>query len=64
MNSWLWLLLTLTCLALCTFLPIRIKNDRIRQLVNWYVLIPVSIVLMFYAYPLGIDVFKRLALTW
>lgn len=63
MNPWLWLLMTLFLLALCTFLPIKIKDDVLRQRVNWYVLIPVSIVLMFYAYPVGIEVFKKLALT-
>lgn len=63
MNPWLWLLMTLFLLALCTFLPIKIKDDVLRQRVNWYVLIPVSIILMFYAYPVGIEVFKKMALT-
>lgn len=63
MNPWLWLLMTLFLLALCTFLPIKIKDDVLRQRVNWFILIPVSIVLMFYAYPVGIEVFKKLALT-
>lgn len=63
MNPWLWLLMTLFLLSLCTFLPIKIKNDELRQRVNWFVLIPVSIILMFYAYPVGIEVFKKLALT-
>lgn len=63
MNFWIWLLITLACIGLCTFLPIRIKNDELRQRVNWYILIPVSIVLMVYAYPAGIEVFKKLALV-
>ena len=63
MNALFWLLITLLCLALCTLLPIRIKDNRIRQLVSWYVLIPVSLILMIYAYPAGIEVFKNLALS-
>ena len=63
MNSMIWLIITLLCLALCTLLPIKIKNNRTRQLVSWYILIPVSLILMIYAYPAGIEVFKKLALT-
>lgn len=59
----IWLSITLFLLALCTFLPIRIKDNRLRQIVSWYILIPVSLILMLYAYPAGIEVFKNLALS-
>ena len=59
-----WLAVTLFTLWLCTYLPIKIKNDRARRLVYWFVLIPASLVLMFYAYPAGLEVFRRLALTF
>jgi hypothetical protein len=62
-HPWIWLLITLFLLGLCTYLPIKIKDNRTRQLVNWYVLIPVSLILILYAYPAGIEVFKKLALT-
>ena len=51
------------CLLLCTFLPIRIKDNRLRQWVSWLVLIPISLLLILYAYPAGIEVFKNLALS-
>jgi hypothetical protein len=60
---WIWLTIITVCLGLCTFLPIWVKDDRKRKWVYWLVLIPVSLVLMFYAYPLGIEVFKNLALS-
>ncbi len=56
-----WLFVTLVLLGACTFLPLRIKNDYLRNWVMRWVLVPVSILLMVYAYPVGIDVFRRLA---
>ena len=63
-NGWVWLAVTLVMLALCTYLPIRIKNDKARRLVYWIILIPASLVLMFYCYPAGLEVFRGLALTF
>ena len=64
MNSfWIWLLVSAACLFLCTFLPIWVKNDAVRRWIYWIILIPVSLVLMIYAYPAGIEVFKNLALS-
>lgn len=63
MSPWIWLLITLFCLFLCTVLPIWVKNDALRRWIYWIILIPVSLVLMIYAYPAGIEVFKNLALT-
>ncbi len=57
-----WLSITLLMLWACTFLPIRIKNDELRNFVMRWVLVPVSLVLILYAYPVGIEVFKQLAL--
>ena len=59
-----WLAASLALLAACTYLPIKIKNDKLRNLVLRWVLVPVSLLLMFYAYPAGIEVFRRLALTF
>jgi hypothetical protein len=55
---------TLLLLAACTFLPLRIQDDRLRNFVMRWVLVPVSIILIAYAYPVGIDVFKRIAVNW
>lgn len=57
-----WLFITGLLLAACTYLPLRIQNDRLRNFVMRWVLVPVSIVLILYAYPVGIEVFKKLAL--
>ncbi len=59
-----WLMTTGLMLGLCTYLPIKIKNDKARRLVYWLVLIPASLVLMFYAYPAGMEVFRRFALSF
>ena len=60
-NLGFWLFVTLLGFGLCTFLPIWIKDDALRQKVNWFILIPVSLVLILYAYPAGLEVFRRLA---
>lgn len=57
-----WLLVTLVLLAACTLFPIRIHNDALRNWVMRWVLVPVSIILIAYTYPVGIEVFRRLAL--
>jgi hypothetical protein len=59
-----WFLATLVLLASCTWLPLWIKDDRLRSLVMRWVLVPVSIVIIVYAYPVGIEVFKKLALSF
>lgn len=59
-----WLLVTGALLAACTYLPIKIKNDDLRNFVMRWVLVPVSIVLMVYSYPAGIEVFRRIAVNW
>ena len=64
MNPWIWAAVTVAALGLCTFLPILIKDDRLRQKVNWFILVPVSLVLLFYAYPVGLEMFRRLAIAW
>lgn len=58
-----WLAITLALLAACTYFPIRIKNDVLRNFVMRWVLVPVSLAIVLYVYPVGIEVFKRLALT-
>ena len=60
-NAWVWLLAAVFLLALCTYLPLRIKNDVLRNWVMRWVLVPVSIVIIVYVYPVGIEVFRRLA---
>ena len=46
------------------FLPLRIQNNALRNFVMRWVLVPVSIVLIVYVYPVGIEIFKRLAVNW
>ena len=57
-----WLLITILLLAACTYLPLKIKNDYLRNFVMRWVLVPVSIVIIVYVYPMGIEVFRKLAL--
>lgn len=46
----------------CTYLPLWIKNDALRNFVMRWVLVPVSIVIIAYSYPVGIEVFSKMAL--
>ena len=59
-NDVIWLLVAVISLLLCTYLPIKIKNDRRRRLAYWVILVPVSLVLISYVYPAGIDFFSRM----
>ena len=59
-----WLVTSLILLAACTFLPLRIKNDDMRFFVMRWVLVPVSIVIIAYSYPFGIEVFRRMAVNF
>ncbi len=57
-----WLGITILMIAACTYLPLWIKNDALRSFVMRWVLVPVSLVIILYVYPVGIEVFERLAL--
>ena len=59
-----WLFITLLMLAACTYFPIRIKNDILRSFVMRWVLVPVSLVIVLYVYPVGIEVFRSLAVNF
>ena len=61
-NPWIWTLVTVTGFALCAFVPILIKDDRLRRWVMLLLLIPVSLILILYAYPIGLQVFAQWAL--
>jgi uncharacterized RDD family membrane protein YckC len=63
-HPFVWLLLSLLLLAACTFLPLRIKNDALRNFVMRWVLVPVSIVIIAYVYPVGIEIFRRIAVNF
>ncbi len=62
-QSFTWLFITLLLLGACTYLPLWIKNDRLRNWVMRWVLVPVSLAIVLYVYPVGIEVFRRLALS-
>ena len=59
-----WIIISALLLGACTYLPLWIKNDNLRNWVMRWVLVPVSIVLIAYSYPVGIEVFKNIALAW
>jgi uncharacterized RDD family membrane protein YckC len=59
-----WLAVSTLLLAACTFLPLRIKNDALRNFVMRWVLVPVSIVIIAYVYPVGIEIFRRWAVNF
>ena len=59
-----WLVITLLLLAACIYLPLKVKNDALRNFLMRWVLVPVSIVIIAYVYPVGIEVFKRFALNF
>ena len=57
-----WLGASALLLGACTYLPLWIKNDALRNFVMRWVLVPVSIVIITYVYPVGIQIFSKLAL--
>lgn len=59
-----WLGITLLMLAACTYLPLWIKNDFLRNWVMRWILVPVSIVIIAYVYPVGIEIFRKIALSF
>lgn len=59
-----WFLISLLLLGACTFLPLRIQNNDLRNFVMRWVLIPVSLVIILYSYPVGIEICRRLALKF
>ncbi len=59
-----WLLTSAVLLSACTFLPLRIKNDTLRNFVMRWVLVPVSLILILYSYPVGIEVFRKIAVDF
>lgn len=61
-NPWIWLAVSLAGFGLCTFLPVWIRNETWRRRIYLVVLVPVSLILMFYVYPAGLEIFRRLAL--
>lgn len=63
--DWLWFGVTAVCLWVCTVVPMKIyaADERKRSLVNWLILIPVSLVIILYVYPVGIELFRKLAVN-
>lgn len=59
-----WLLISALLLGACTYLPLWIKNDALRSFVMRWILVPVSLAIILYVYPVGIEVFKKLALSF
>ena len=57
-----WLSVSALLLGACTYLPLWIKDDAFRNFVMRWVLVPVSIVIITYVYPVGIGIFSKLAL--
>lgn len=57
-----WLSVSTLMIGACWVLPLRLENDRLRMIVMRWVLVPVSIVIIAYVYPAGIEVFRKLAL--
>lgn len=63
-NPWIWGAVALLGFGLCTLLPIGIKDNRLRTLAGRLILVPVSLILIFYVYPVGLEIFRRLALRF
>ncbi len=59
-----WLLISGLLLAACTYLPLWIKNDSLRHFVMRWILVPVSLVIIGYVYPVGIKIFRTLAINF
>ena len=60
-HPFVWLIISALLLAACACLPLWIKDDRLRNFVMRWVLVPVSVAIIAYVYPVGIEIFRRLA---
>ena len=61
-NPWVWFFVVAVCLWLCTYVPLSIPEERLRKKVYRLILVPVSLILILYGYPVGIELFRRLAI--
>jgi hypothetical protein len=55
-----WLCISALLIGACTYLPLWIKNDALRSFVMRWILVPISLVIILYVYPVGIKVFSTL----
>jgi len=39
------------------------RDPVVRKFVSWFVLVPAGLVIIIYVYPVGIEIFKNLALN-
>ena len=60
-NTFVWFFVAVLLLGVCATLPIKIKDDALRSFAMRWVLVPLSILIIGYVYPMGIEVFRRLA---
>ncbi len=61
-NPWVWVVISVGAVGLCAYLPVAIENDDLRKKIYWFILVPASLILMFYIYPMGLEIFRRLAM--
>jgi len=61
--DWKWICIAAVAFILCALIPIRIYtvDEHKRKMINWLILIPLSLVIIFYVYPIGIRFFETLA---
>lgn len=62
-QPWVWIVTTAVTFALCALLPIWIKDDFWRKMAMRVVLVPVSLLIILYVYPYGLEVFRGMAAT-
>ncbi len=60
-NPWLFTVVTVVSLLLCTYLPVKVKNPELRVFLTYFLLIPLSLVIVAYVYPVGIEFCRRWA---
>lgn len=60
-NPWVFTVVTLVSFLLCTYLPVRVQNPALRRFLTYFLLIPLSVVIVAYVYPVGIEFCRRWA---
>ncbi len=60
-HPWLWIAVTLMSFGFCAWLPPRLSNPVLRRWVTYCVLVPLSLLMILYVYPVGIEFCRRLA---
>jgi len=63
LNPWVWGTVAVFGFGLCALLPLWVKDEKLRPKIYWFILVPVCLILILYVYTVGLEVFRRWAIS-